>query len=80
MLCIPALRRYAGVLYSVIPLGGDVGWIDPKMLVAMILMRGFRWISGALIHHFVYLVTSDYQLHRLCHLRALALDVGQRGK
>lgn len=55
-----ALRRYAGVLYSVVPLGGDVGWIDPRMLVAMILARGFRWISDAHIKAVQYSTASQF--------------------
>ena len=75
MLCTRSLRRYAGVIYSVIPLGGDVGLIDPKMLVAMILMRGFRWISDALIHH---LISSHFGLPITPTLPLASTSIGYR--
>lgn len=54
-----ALRR-AGVLHSVVPLSRDLGWIGPRMLVAMILARGFRWISDAQIRAVQYSTASQF--------------------
>ena len=63
-----ALRRYAGVLHSVIPLGGDVRLTGPRMLLAMILARGFRWISDAQIRAVQYSTASQFCKETTIHV------------